>query len=134
MEEQVENYEYNLRELVKMDISTGNIIEKLKDYTLTNAGYDSFTHGIGANQMILTESEALNYKSIILQIALRDLQTTSYTIQGASIEVQLTSTENQIASLTEQLASIETQKMSMELNQNFFRRTKNFIVLIKKLL
>ena len=118
IETSFKEYEYGLKEFVRLNKLTGTIVDRFKDYDRINVNnYETFKSNLSENEMILPVSDAINLISAKLQVQVLGYQNVSYSHENSSISLQLNSILNKNGLCPSELGYISQQRSAMD-NQN----------------
>ena len=103
LENEVEAYKNALMDYVVVNISDGMITKRFSESTLKSENFKNFVN-IGSAQMILSKSEALNYRSMKIQYESLINQKSSVSLQEEAMKYQIEGMQYQLNSFDIQLS------------------------------
>ncbi len=111
VDDKVESYKNALKDFVAVNKSDGEIAYKLSLYLSSASSFDSFvSYASTSSRILLTESEALAYRSLILQKEALGYQSTTLSQQRASLGYSKISMGKQIETMNNTEVSEEAYK------------------------
>ncbi len=128
IETSFKEYEYGLKEFVRLNKVTGVIVDRFTDYDRINVdNYETFKSNLSENEIILPVSDAMSLISARLQLQVLGYQNTSYSYENSSIALQLDSIlsknglcPDELGYIADQKVAMDTQKAILEVQETYY--------------
>ena len=114
VETSFEEYKNALESFVRLNVTTGEIIDKLSNHELNIKNVENFKSNMSNEEILLPLNDAISYRSLFINKSMLEYQKNSYDLEERSIALQLSSIANKNGLCDEEMIYLDHQKTAFD--------------------